>query len=237
MMLYVTETTLNYFEKKVRYRGKRPEMTNKLAQMITDKQIEPESALRGLEILTRAFIYDKSSPYEEDCFDKEHVQGIARALCYIDELDKPAELAADEMLYTRSYLKKAEMLINEVDLTFPAESKQDKLFTFAECFLEMSNGYLGIPELALPYHGDTLKISANVYRHAHSVLILPNDPAQAVASLYGEPPRLLFAEYGGKESAETIVQEMYGTDGGYAAHYRAFLDCRDRYPGQKHQLG
>ncbi len=215
------------YEKKIKFKKHRPEMTAELQTLIEDKRIDADDALHGLQILTKAFICDKSTPYDNMPYDVEHSKRICAALWNIDELSKPVESRDDHSLYRRAYLQNVEMLVNEVDETFHEDKKLDKLFTFAECFRDMSNLYMGVADGVAPYEGVTLKISDRIYHHKHSVVVLPNDPSQAVAALFfDEKPRLLFAEYDKKESAETVIKELYGTDGAYAEHYKSFLDCR-----------
>ena len=91
-----------------------------------------------------------------------------------------------------------------------------------------------IIELGNPYPGQCLKVSDAIAYRLPSILILPGNPKDAIASFPVEGQHTLFQEYDPENSAETIVQKYYGLDGEYGRFYARFFDCRDRYPGQKH---
>jgi hypothetical protein len=230
---------LNFYESKIKLRTVRPFILADIQLLQRNDQLNFDDVHNCLKILTSALLLEDGQFYDSKVTDR--IVSLLPGLVFLNK-DDPAHRKRrgyhGDYIHPENlndYFSSVESIITKVEIEVPKNVQKDKFAILAENMRDIS-GAMASWKFPMVYNGDNLKISNTIGTHLNSAIILPVDPKEAVSALFGDNIRAVFAEYDEKESAETYIQNYYGTDGLYADHYRAFLNCKKRYPEQKTTL-
>lgn len=231
---------LDFFEQKIHVNSIRKYISQDIERLLLPRVFNYRHTLKCANMLTKACLNTQAIQLFPGMYGSPYTKVIKRllsSLAFIDKSDPDAK-AQDYNKYFKpehlsDYWVNCETIVSEMLEANKEYEAKDVLTLFAHNLREVAQIF---HPWHLAYDGTIIKHSSKIGTHLESILLLPKDPKDAVAYLHGDKIRPLYTEYAEAESAETVVQKYYGTDGLYAQHYRTFLNCSKQYPDQKSAL-